>query len=353
MKPLISRTFVIFTNIFLTTPSTLKQYLIILVVSFLFIWMPQKPPIDWDLNTTGFWSNIPQTYSNNPNIVYPPWGLILLLPYYLIQAAGSRMLSVMTLGWLTHTRKWSLSIFFALVFSPFFFRTMAKSNMDILVIVFPILIWEYSKGKRWENIARGISLALLLLKPQCTILLVIFLLWTNRKEFKKVLVLLGIAALFIVPISLIGTPPLFFQWLNNIIHPSSQNQYFWSINNISLTAKYGFLIAFGILFVTALILLVSFKARIISWKIDQITFSLLLFSMYLSPYTSQQSFFSGLAFIPSWPGFFLQWLGIGLGIMIFRNYDNIPLLSLFIAFLSLLLFCIPLYFFKLFLYIFF
>ena len=327
-----------FKHVFLTTPDTLIQFLIILVAGLLFIWMPQRYPIDWYLNTRGFWSNFPQTYIDNQNFVYPPWGLILLLPYYFIQAAGARVLSVLTIGWLTHARKWPFSLFFAIILSPYFFRSMVKSNMDILVVVFPILIWEYSHGKRWESIARGISLAMLLLKPQCTFLILVFLLWMDRKEWKKVLTQLGIAALFIVPISLFGSPPLILQWLDNIIHPSAQNQFWWSINNISLTAKYGFIIALGILVLAVLILLLLFKAGIIPWKIEYTTGLLLLFSMFLSPYTSQQSFSSGLAFIPSWPGFILQYLSIGFGFLVFRNYDNVPLFSLSVAFISLLLF---------------
>jgi hypothetical protein len=339
MKTALSRTYRLIIDILVTPPNTLIQFLIILVVSLLFILMPQKAPIDWVINTRGFWSNIPQTYVFNQNFVYPPWGLILLLPYYFIHAEGARVLSVLTIGWLTHFRKWPFSLFFAIVLSPYFLRTMAKSNMDILVIIFPILIWEWSKGKKVENIARGISLAMLLLKPQCTLILVTYLLWRNHKEWKKVMLQLGVGALIIVPISLYGSPLLFFQWLNNIvIHPSSQNQFYWSINNISLTAKFGFLIALGIIFLAILTYYLLLKSKIITWKKDHTTGTLLLFSMYLSPYTSQQSFSSGLAFIPSWVGFFIQYLSIGLGILLFRNYDNKPLYSFIVAFLSLLLF---------------
>jgi hypothetical protein len=154
MKIQLNRTFATLKEIFFTYPNKLTQYLIILVVALFFIWMPQKPPIDWDLNLHGFWSNIPQTYIINQNFVYPPWGLILLVPYYLISASGTRVLSVIIVGWLTHIRKWPLSLFFAIVLSPYFFWTMAKSNIDILVVVFPILLWEFSKGKKWENISR-------------------------------------------------------------------------------------------------------------------------------------------------------------------------------------------------------
>jgi hypothetical protein len=335
MNKIIKRTFTLFRTIFLTPPDSLIQILIILLMSLFYIWMPQKLPIDWDLNTKGFWSNIPQTYMINRNFVYPPWGLILMLPYYLIHAVGARVLSAMLIGWLTHLRKWPLSYFFAIVLSPYFLLTMARSDMDILVIVFPVLLWEIAKGKRWESIARGISISILLLKPQCTLLLLIYLLWTNRKEWKKILVQLGIVAGLIVPINFVGSPPLLFQWLANILHPSPQNLSYWSINNISLTARFGILISTGILLLAILILALLLKGRVIAWKIDQTISSLLLGSMYLTPYTSQQSLSSGLAFIPSWPGFLLQWFCIGLGAVISVSYNNLNLFSFLIGFLSL------------------
>ncbi len=156
MKSTIIRSFELSKKIFLTRPTGWIQFGIVFAVALVFIWMPQREPIDWNLNLMGFWSNIPKTYIDNPNFVYPPWGLILLLPYYLIQAAGARILSVLTIGWLTYKREWPLLLFFAVVLSPYFLVTMAKSNMDILVIVFPVLLWEFSKGRRWEIIGRGI-----------------------------------------------------------------------------------------------------------------------------------------------------------------------------------------------------
>lgn len=312
------------------------QFLIILLVGVIFIWIPQKPLIDWDLYTKGFWSNIPQTYLSNRNFVSPPWGLILLLPYYLIHASGSRVLSVITIGWLAYKREWPFLHFFLVVLSPYFMVTMGKSNMDILVIILPVLLWEYSKGKKLEIIARGISLSVLLLKPQCTFLIAIFLLWTNRKEWKKGLAQLAIVALLVIPISLIGSPPLIFQWLNNIMHPSPQNQLFWSINNISLSAKFGFWIALEILFLTILILFLLVKARIISWTNDQTLASLILLSIFLLPYASQQSLSSGLAFIPSLPGFFVQWLVVRLAFMTIFYINNLSLITLSISLLSLI-----------------
>jgi hypothetical protein len=240
------------------------------------------------------------------------------------------------IGWLAYKREWSLTNFFFIVLSPYFMVTMTKSNMDILVMVLPVLLWETAQGKQWEIPIRGLSLSLLLLKPQATLLLILFLLWTSRKEREKALWQIAVAALVIIPVSLIGSPPLLFQWLKNIIYPSPQNTIYWSNNNISLTATYGLWISFGILAVTIFVLFLLIKTKIIAWKRDQTISSLLLLSMYLLPYASQVSFSSGLAFIPSLPGYLLQWLRVILGYTVFGFIDNIPLWTYSIAFLSLI-----------------
>ena len=91
-------------QMFRAAPSSRMQLLVVLLVSTLFLWMPQSSPTDWVLYTRGFWDNFPQTYLRNRNLVAPPWGLILLLPYYLMQAGGARVLSVLAIAWLL-TRK--------------------------------------------------------------------------------------------------------------------------------------------------------------------------------------------------------------------------------------------------------
>ncbi len=325
---------------FTTTEYGWLQLLIVLLIAFLFIWMPQNPPIDWDLNTNNFWTDIPHTYLNNPNFVYPPWGLILLLPYYLIQAAGARVLSVLTIGWLAYSRKWPFVNFLLVVLSPYFMVTMTKSNMDVLAIVLPILLWEHSQGKKWETLARGVSLSILMLKPQCTILLILYHLWTNRTDWKSNLKEFGIVGLILVPISMIGSPPLFVQWLNNIIQPSVQNQFYWSVNNVSLSARYSIWIAIGVLVLLWSVFFMIKNRGMIFWKQDQTISALLLSSMFLLPYTSQQSMSSGLAFIPSWPGFLSQLVILAITFFVPSFYDNIPFWTLLLAFVSLLSFSI-------------
>ena len=311
-----------FHQVFLQSRYTWVHFLVILIVSLAFIAIPQRLPIDWDLITKGFWSDIPRTYLNGNNFVYPPWGLILLLPYYLVQAAGARVLSVVTVGLLAYKRKWPFFYFFIIVLSPYFMMTMTKSNMDVLTMVLSVLLWEISTGKPWGPVGRGLSLSIMLLKPQGTFLLILFLLWKSRKEWRQLLASLAFASLIIIPISLMGSPPLVLQWLNNINHPSPQYQFYWLINNISLTAKFGFWVALGIL---GLLLVLAFslvRAGKIPWSDDLTISSLLQCSMYLSPYASQQSFSSALAFIPSWPAFLSQWLVFIFGVLMFGVIDS-------------------------------
>jgi len=335
LKKQLIKTFTELKIIFLSSRISWKQFVIVLVIGLAFIWMPQQMPNDWELNTKYFWANISQTYIQHPNIVYPPWGLILLLPYYIIHAVGARVLSVFTMGWFIYKRRLPLLYFLFLVFSPYFLWTMLKSNVDILVIVLPILLWEYSEGKRWKNIIRGISFALLLIKPQCNILIIIYLLWQSRDEWKEEVKQLVITGLFIFPICFIGSPPLISQWFKNISSPSAQNQLYWAINNMSLTTKYGFLTAFGILFLLGLILFLLVKRKIVSWKDDQTIFFLLLCSMQFSPYTSQQSFAGALTFIPSWAGFIIQWAGVCFGFASAGLNNTIPLWTFLVSVFSI------------------
>lgn len=326
--------------LFLTPVGTpnylLWQMGLVLLVAICFIAMPQLPPIDWVLNTQGFWADIPHTYLSNANFVYPPWGLILLLPYYAIGAAGSRVLSVLVVGWLAYSRRWSFYFFFLVILSPYFIVTMSKSNMDILVTLLPLLLWETAKGKRWEVPVRGFAIAMMLLKPQITALVILYLLWKSRLEWKKVLKSLGVTALFVVPISLVGSPMLIWQWLDNLRHPSEQNQFFWSINNVSLTTRFGVWIGLGLLALAIILVWWLWRKRLIAWSGDLTIASLLLASMFLLPYSSQQSFSSGLAFLPTGLGFGLQWLVVSFGLLSNTYLGHISEWTFGIALLCLL-----------------
>lgn len=325
-----------FHKLFLAAPNSGAQQFIILLVAVLFIWMPQRPPIDWDLYTRGFWSDLPQTYLNNPYAIAPPWGLLLLLPYYLMGAAGSRALSVLVVGWLTYVRQWPLWRFFVVIFSPYFLLTMAKSNLDMFVLVLPVLMWERAAGRKWEGFARGLAVGLCLLKPQATLFLLAYLAWTSRKTWRQIPALVGTLALLLVPVSLIGTPPLLLQWVGTLAHPSAEYSHYWSINNISLVAHWGVLPAIAAVMLVAAVVFVLIRAGWITWRRDQTLTSLLLSAMFILPYASQQSISGGLAFVPSLAGYFVQWLGFGLVRFVPGGNESLPLVAFPISFLVLL-----------------
>lgn len=321
-------------QLFRTPIASRQQFGIILFLAFVYIFIPQMSPIDWDLNTKDLWSAGLNVYAD-PSKVYPPWGLILMVPYYLMRAAGARVFSVLVIGWLSYRRRWSLVMFFAIVLSPFFLVTMSKSNMDILVLVFSVLLWEAVQGTRWQTVGRGFALSILLLKPQGAILIWIYLLWTSREDWKGLIKSLLIVALLVIPISLIGSPPLFIQWLNNLVNATPENAYYWSVNNISLSSYLSPLSALVVLIVSFILLsgMMRWKGR--HWSKGHTLASLLLVSMFLSPYTSQQSFSSALAFIPSWGSLFIQSVILMISFKFLRYWDFIPLLMLTIGIASI------------------
>jgi hypothetical protein len=258
-----------------------------------------------------------------------------MVPYYLMRATGARFFSVLVIGWLSYRRTWSLAMFFAIALCPFFLVTMSKSNMDILVLVFPVLLWEAVLGTRWQTVGRGLALSILLLKPQGAILIWLYLLWISREDWKGLIKPLLIVTLVVFPISIIGSPPLFVQWINNLVHATPQNEYWWSVNNISLSSYLSPLTAVMVLIISFSLLLGFMRWKGRHWSNGHTLASLLLASMFLSPYTSQQSFSSALAFIPSWGSFFIQSLVLIVSFGFFDYWDFIPLLILTIGLASL------------------
>ena len=309
-----------------------KQIFIYLFSSVLFIFVPQLPPSDWKLNTIGLFENFLSVYQN-PNYVYPPWALIPLCLYRLIGSEGARILSVITIGLLCQQKRWSLFRFFTIVLSPFFLVTMTKSNIDILSYVLPVVIWEkFQQPSRYQFLMQVLAIYILLIKPQGALLLLPFLLIAYRVPIKRIF-LLGIVILILtVPISLISQPPFLFQWLENILNPSPQNKFYWGLNNISITSK-SYAIE-GILVIVALVMILFFLAKkgILTWSKDHWISSLLFLSMVFSPYTSQQSLSSSLAFIPSWFSFLYQLIIVLVlsGTDFYFNYLSFLILSIFI-----------------------
>lgn len=318
-----------------TTPIESRQQIgVILFLAILYIFLPQYPPIDWDLYNNNFWSAGFHAYID-PTIISPPWAFILMVPYYLIRAEGARMFSVLVIGWLSYRRRWSLSKFLAISLSPFFLVTLSKSNMDILVMVFPILLWESVEGTRWQVAGRGLALSFLLLKPQGTLLIWIYLFWRSRNEWRDLVKPLLIVALIIIPISGIGSPPLLLQWVNNLVNPAPQNVFYWSINNLSFSTYFSPLISLLVLLVSFFTLWGIMKWKRRRWYRGHTIASLLLASMFLSPYASQQSFSSALAFIPSWASFFTQCIVLVTALISIDYWRFIPPLILLIGVLSL------------------
>jgi hypothetical protein len=212
---------------------------------------------------------------------------------------------------------------------------MSKSNMDILALVLPIVLWETVQGTRWQTVGRGLALSILLLKPQGAVLIWLYLLWTRRDDWRGLVKPLLIVALLVIPISVIGSPPLFLGWINNLVNTTPQNEYWWSVNNISLSRDLTPLTAVTVLLVSFGTLFGLMKWMRKRWSRGHTLASLLLASMFLSPYTSQQSFSSALAFIPSWASFFTQSIVLIVSFRFFNYWDLIPLLILLVGLLSL------------------
>lgn len=318
-----------------TTPITSRQQIgVILFLALIYIYLPQRPPIDWDLYNENFWSAGLNAY-HNQTIVSPPWAFILMMPYYLMRAEGARAFSVLVIGWLSYRRSWSLSKFLAIILSPFFLVTLSKSNMDILVLVFPILLWEAVQGTRWQVAGRGLALSLLMLKPQGALLIWLFLIFSSKDDWRGLVKPLAIVAALTIPISMIGSPPLILQWIDNLINPAPQNAFFWSINNVSFSSYFSLTSAVILLLISFSVLFALMKWKMKHWCKEHTIASLLLVSMFLSPYASQQSFSAALAFVPSWASFFTQAIVVSVSLRLFEYWDYIPPLILLIGIISL------------------
>ncbi len=316
------------------------QKALVLLVAVVFLLIPIGEPIDWKLNTAEFWRNFPDTYQN-PYIVYPPWALFLLLPYKWMHPEGARFFSVLVIGWLVSQQKWPLSKFFLIVLSPYFLSTISFTNVDILVYVLPILVWRAVENHPWKPILRGVALSLLLVKPQGAIFIIPYLLWTSRKQLRDLIWSGVVVGLVTIPISLIGSPPLILQWLDNITHPPSVFAEYWSVNNVSLTSKFSFPGALALLAVIALLFFRLVSSKKMVWTKNHTLASLLYLSMALSPYCSQQGLSSALAFVPSWGAILIQAAVLIPAISTKAWYDNIAIGVLLFVVTSLLLFRDP------------
>lgn len=319
-------------RLLLTTPiHSPRHWGIILVAALAFVFLKPAEYSDWELNTGPLRDGL-AAYQHE-SAVYPPWDLILLWPYYFMTGPGSRVASVLVVGWLAARCRWSLLRFFAIVLAPPFIWTVRLYNLDVLVLLLPILLWEAAEGSRRQSLGRSLALLLLLVKPQGGYLLLAYLLWTHRRPWQAMVMPVTLALLVTVPISLVGSPPLFLQWIDNLQHPSALNQEWWKNNNISLTADYGLGVA-GLITAGAFVAVYAAKrqrARV--WTLNHTYAVLLMASMLLSPYTSNQSATAALALAPSGPAFILQYMVYFGGAITGANlpYDATPMLFLMVS----------------------
>lgn len=209
------------------------QWAVVIILALAFVLMPQLPNNDWQRNA----AQIPNGLKlyQNPAYVYPPWALVLLYPYYLLTAEGTRVASVLVVAWFMHRRGYSLGRFALTVLSPLFLWTMVLSSADILLLLLPIILWELRERKCGQTMVRAVALALLLLKPQVGSLLALYWLWTLLRQPRQLLALLAVLVTFTLSISLLGSPPLLLQWVDNLLRPPAVNLDHWTYNNRSLS----------------------------------------------------------------------------------------------------------------------
>jgi hypothetical protein len=272
-------------EIFSSPVNSWRHWGIILVIAVAFAFMPQLPYNDWERNTADLANGL--NIYQNPNYVYPPWTLLMLWPYRLMTDVGARIASVLVVGWLAQRFRWSLIRLLAVVVNPFFIWTMLLSNADVLTFLLPVVLWESGGGFK-----KTLALLCLLVKPQGGFLLILDWAWHERQLTIPFLV----SGIIVVFFSLLGSPPLLIQWLNNVLHPSPDNQEFWRINNVSLTSAIGFIPA------AILVGLAAYR-----WRVHR-SAVLLWSALLLSPYASNQSMIAPLALVSSWPATLFQYL---------------------------------------------
>jgi len=297
------------------------------LIGVLIYFAPQVNPNDWEINTSQLFNGL-SIYTDG-EFLYPPWSLLLLWPYRLIQSYGARLFALLVAAWLAYSRGWSLGRLLSIVFNALFFYAIMFSNLDMLVLIFPVLLWEQSSKWRGSWLFGGVSISLMLLKPQGMIFLLPYLIYQRRQQRQTLLYAVLVTLLITVPVSLVGSPPLFLQWFNNIFSPTSANQHHFGTNNISLVSRVGWL--WGPLLVAAVFYgtygLMKRMGKV--WTQNHNYASLLLASMLISPYTSSQSVIAGLVFVPSWKATILQYAVLAL-VIVTSLSENLALSPLWI-----------------------
>ena len=242
----------------------------------------------------------------DPAYIYPPWALLLFFPYYLVTAAGARIVTVLVIGLLAQRRGWSLAQFLSITLAPLFLWTMVLSSADVLVLLIPIILWDIEG--RWQPVLRGLGVVILLLKPQVTLFLLLYWLWQLLRQPRQLLLVGVVAVAITLPISMIGSPSLLAQWFANLTHPVAVNLDHWVYNNLSLSYRYGLPFALIVVALAFGGLFLWMRARRKRWSSDDVTSLALTASMLLTPYSANQGAIVPIALHPSWRITLLQYI---------------------------------------------
>lgn len=292
-------------GLFLSPIQSPPQWLLVGGVSLLFVFAPVIGD-DWLLNTTGLEYGL-DLYQANPDYVYPPWALLLLWPYRWLGAALTRVLIGLFTGlWIWWTGQ-SLSRFFAIIVSSYFVFTLGFSNIDLFVTILPVFLWYAGAKPPWDIPAWTSALLLLSLKPQSGLLLAAVLIWHFRHQWKRFILPVMLTVIVIGVPSALSSPPLFVQWIDNLVDPSPINAARWLGNSVSLTADAGFPVAAAVTLAFLGALLLLFRRLDRPFTRFHLYAVILLISVLLSPYASHQSMVGFAVLVPSWPAVLIQY----------------------------------------------
>lgn len=311
---------------------------VIILIGISIIFGPQVSPNDWEINTSQLFKGL--SIYKDAEFLYPPWSLVLLWPYRLMQSYGARLFALLVVAWLASSRGWSLGRLLAIVFNALFIYSIMFSNLDMLVMTFPVIVWERSRNWRYPWIYWGLAISLMLLKPQGMVLLLPYLIMQRKQQSRQLIFAFLLTLLIILPVSLLGSPPLVLQWLENVFTPSAANQHHFVTNNISLVNRvgwvWGIVIVSGVFYGTHRLM----KRRRRRWTQNHMYAALLLASMLLSPYTSSQSVIAALVFVPSWGATLIQYglLGVVIGLQLTEYRFLSPLWIVLFGIISLWLY---------------
>ncbi len=247
----------------------LRQYkLLILAVAILMLFIPQANPNDHQVNVEPLVGLI-RVY-DNPAAVYPPHALTLMMPFIIIGAALTRVLSIVLIGIYGLQQDWPVGRFMAVILNPIFVYTILFSNIDVIIVLIPVLFFE--RANIW---VRALFLSMLMLKPQLGAFLALYYVIHYRAWQAALIGVVFTVAHFVLP-----NPAgnlLVFEWIDNILHPTDANSVAWTNNPVG--PRWLVFVLFPIIYFVQ-------RER---WTQERTVASLLIFAMTISPYASFQS----------------------------------------------------------------